>query len=219
MKIITLLALLLGSVVGQDAASIRTTIGNAQASLSSILTQNPFTGTTYQNRARNAAATNLVNSGFNEEKIINYYVLACIYYSTNGANWLRKNNWITTTNTCNWYGLSCFLDNLPAAVQAQQQANGLVLGIFLDSNRLNGNWPFELALMGSYLVTIDVYNNTSLNCNGYAWFSEMTALNFLYFGSTSWSANGIPTLLNNLSGLRKFLKNFASFLSYTPLNS
>jgi hypothetical protein len=58
-----------------------------------------------------------------DEQIIQRYVLACVYYSTHAVRtaysdaeygvgvkppgWIRKDNWLTATNECEWYGITC----------------------------------------------------------------------------------------------------------------
>jgi hypothetical protein len=148
--------------------------------------------------------TYLAGSGATKERIIDYYFLACIYHSTSGISWTNSSEWITNPNVCEWNGVMCYLEDLSPPQIAQQLAQGRVLQIVLASNQLDGLWPPKGALIGDTLVTIDVYDNLSLDCVQYSWFSEMTALNYLFFGLSAWQADGISSDLKNLRSLRKY---------------
>jgi hypothetical protein len=226
MKVFALLSLL-ASVSALTNVEIRNFVNTFQGSLPNILPASPFGAGTYQLAARTDTINNLQGvANIGQKEVLNYYVLACLYHATNGRSnpktdsiipgqtipkWTITTDWITNPNYCQWYGIRCFLEFSPAATQTQQRAQKNVLQIEIPDNNLYGSFPAEVALIGANLVTIDMYDNFFLYCADYKWFSQMSALNYLYFGVTSWVADGVPTELNQLRALRK-LPIFFSFL-------
>lgn len=66
-----------------------------------------------------------------DEFVIQRYIMAVFYFSTNGDNWNNIYNFLSNDNECNWYGIEC--DSL-------EQVNK----IKLDGNNLSGSIPSEL---------------------------------------------------------------------------
>lgn len=99
---------------------------------------------------QNDALTWLVNNTFlnmySFEKKIQRYVLATLYYSTNGNNWRHNTLWLTDDDECGWY------------TQADQSlcAGGAIMELDLyvsASNNLVGTIPNEIALLSNSLGT------------------------------------------------------------------
>ena len=66
------------------------------------------------------------------ETITQKYTLAVFYYSTDGDNWFRANDWLTSTSECDgWYGITC-------------DHTGRIASLQLNDNNLAGNLPDEL---------------------------------------------------------------------------
>ena len=42
-----------------------------------------------------------------DETIMERYALSVFYYSMNGDNWLYNDGWLTSSETCDWYGVTC----------------------------------------------------------------------------------------------------------------
>ena len=41
------------------------------------------------------------------DRIIQRYILAVFYFSTNGSDWKNKTKWLLRDNECTWYGVTC----------------------------------------------------------------------------------------------------------------
>ena len=68
-----------------------------------------------------------------------------LYNATGGANWTRKDNWLTGCSPCGWYGVSC-------------DGNGRVTGLNLAGNNLVGTLPTSLSAL-SALQTLNLSTN------------------------------------------------------------
>jgi hypothetical protein len=145
-----------------------------------------------------------------DQQTIQLYALACIYYNTYAVRsdwtdfqygkdvaipgWFSSRGWLgSASDVCtNWYGLSC-------------DEQGRVSKIELDTNGLTGYFPPETAYLHESLNTIDLYNNLLHNKGdlGNAFLGELTNLEYLFFGSTSFEYDGIPSQLGRLTKLKE----------------
>jgi len=145
-----------------------------------------------------------------EQQTTQLYALACIYYATYavrsdwtdihyGADvtipgWFSSRGWLGTgEDVCsNWHGLTC-------------NEGGQIIKIELDTNGLTGSFPPETALLKETLNTIDLYNNIVHNVGelGNAWLGELTNLEYLYLGTTSFEFDGFPSALGQLTALKE----------------
>ena len=73
------------------------------------------------------------------------YALAAAYFAWNGSHWVNGTNWLTSTDYCDWHGVTCDI-------------KGNVTSLDLFANNLAGTIPPELALVKS-LVALNVPNN------------------------------------------------------------
>eukprot|EP00984_Skeletonema_dohrnii_P024985 scaffold14141_cov146-Skeletonema_dohrnii-CCMP3373.AAC.3 len=74
---------------------------------------------------------NQLQPGDDDAQIIQRYVLAVLFYATNGEGWTYgKETWLTSSNECDWYVVRC--------------SNSMVTRFFLDNNNLSGTIPSEL---------------------------------------------------------------------------
>jgi hypothetical protein len=157
-----------------------------------------------------------------EQQVIQLYALACIYYNTFGVRsdwtdhqygpdvalpgWFSSRGWLgTATDVCEWYGLTC-------------DETGRVTMIQLDTNGLTGYLPPETAYLHASLTTIDLYNNLLHNKgdHGNSFFGELTNLEYLFFGSTSFEYDGIPPEFSKLTKLKEL--DFSYTLYFGELN-
>ena len=74
--------------------------------------------------------------------ILQRWVLATFFYSTNGDLWNRKDGWLSNGNECTWFSTQ------PSTVCNQ---DGFVQSIDLQNNNLGGTLPPELSILGSTL--------------------------------------------------------------------
>eukprot|EP00543_Licmophora_paradoxa_P005008 CAMPEP_0202444256 /NCGR_PEP_ID=MMETSP1360-20130828/3394_1 /ASSEMBLY_ACC=CAM_ASM_000848 /TAXON_ID=515479 /ORGANISM="Licmophora paradoxa, Strain CCMP2313" /LENGTH=680 /DNA_ID=CAMNT_0049060207 /DNA_START=73 /DNA_END=2115 /DNA_ORIENTATION=+ len=143
-------------------------------------------------------------------EMIQYYALACIFFATNGKSnkrtdvaftqfskdnlpgWRTNSSWVTSAGKCTWHGISC---------------NGnFVSQIQLPDNRLFGTFPAEVSLLSQTLETLDLYLNFYLvteGDDGNRWIADLTSLRELFFGTTSFEYNGIPTFIGALTNLEE----------------
>jgi hypothetical protein len=97
------------------------------------------TPSTPQYNALNWLAGNANLDGYSNQRKIQRYVLATLYYSTNGDAWVNNAGWLGDDNECEWwneaYGPFC--------------VDSAVVELDLHSNNLVGTIPVELALLST----------------------------------------------------------------------
>lgn len=192
-----------------------------QSSRPAILNQGQFANAdSYQSKAKQAAVDNLANvAGYQKFQVRQYYVLACLFFATNSVGnprynaemsdepppeWADTTGWLTESNYCLWFGIQCFNgQEQDQDVQNEQEANLKVVEINLAQNELSGVFPNEIALLSADLLVIDLFDNFFLWCIDYRWMNAMINLEALYFGTTSFDADGIPLVLRFMTNLRK----------------
>lgn len=153
-----------------------------------------------------AADTNLADT---DDRVVQRFALACIYYASNeqrtaatdfafGAEfdvlpWLNEAGWLVYDDECKWFGIECNDD-------------GLVDEIDLSNNILTGLFPPETQLLAKSLKVLDIYSNYVFNVGdaGNSFLGELTNLEQLYYGTTSFQYNGIPTYIGKLTNLFEF---------------
>jgi Leucine-rich repeat (LRR) protein len=113
--------------------------------------------------------------------------LVALYQSTNGAGWLRKTSWLTTTPHCEWYGITC-------------HDSGHVKEIQLSPNRLTGTLPSQIGNFPQ-LKTLNVQNNAigGLIPNE---IGNLESLEVLYLSFNSFGGS-IPTTIGQLKNLKR----------------
>jgi hypothetical protein len=150
-------------------------------------------------------------SPVSKEEYVVYYVLACIYYASSGvrnsrtdslipdvdpislAGWIKSDNWVTDSDKCTWYGITC------------NDAN-TVIEIDLHQNQMLGLFAPEIQLLGNTLEVLDVTGNLFLSTdydNGNSWMAKMTNLKKFYVAETSFGYDGIPVYLNGMISLEE----------------
>lgn len=75
---------------------------------------------------------------------------------------------------------------------------------------LYGTWPNEIALIGEHLLVVEITGNFFLYCIDYMWMVHMTSVEILYFGTTSFDADGIPMSLRFMTNLCKLKPHHVS---------
>ena len=66
-------------------------------------TQNDTYGKAYQWLLEDQSNKNAYRDGNLELR----YILAVLFYTTNGTDWYDNENWLSLDDECNWYGVSC----------------------------------------------------------------------------------------------------------------
>lgn len=80
---------------------------------------------------------------YTDWRLIQRYVLAVLYFSTNGDNWDDSTNWLSSKNECTWFTSS--------SEPLCNETNGRYLRVVLSENDLSGTVPVELALLSDSL--------------------------------------------------------------------
>ena len=62
-----------------------------------------------------------------------------IYNTTNGDNWVNKQNWLTNSDACTWHGITC------------DSTKTNVLNIELQQNGLTGSLPNSIGNFLNYI--------------------------------------------------------------------
>ena len=47
-----------------------------------------------------------------DETITERYALSVLYFSTNGDDWITKDDWLTSEEICQWQGISCTMSSI-----------------------------------------------------------------------------------------------------------
>ena len=81
----------------------------------------------------------LNNAFLSDERLIQRYALAVIYYATAGEQWSSSFLWLTSADECIWYSSS--------RSNSICDANGRIIELDLRENNLAGTIPTELALL------------------------------------------------------------------------
>jgi Leucine-rich repeat (LRR) protein len=157
-----------------------------------------------------------------EELVLQFYALACLYFSTNGvrnaitdilfgtdlSGWTVSSGWLQTASSggCDWYGVIC-------------NANGQVEKLNLPENELSGSIPPEIAYLHESLTYMDLYNSVVHNVGdlGNSFLGELTTLKNLYLGDTYFEYAGIPSALGRLTNLVELDISFNSW--FGPLTA
>ncbi|GKY97954.1 hypothetical protein MPSEU_000753400 [Mayamaea pseudoterrestris] len=92
---------------------------------------------------------------YSEDRLLQRYSLATLYYSTDGPNWTQVDSWLSNSNECSWFVQT----TTPCG-----PANDLTK-LELYYNDLGGQLPLEIALL-SNLVKIDLSGGPSRSLSG-----------------------------------------------------
>ena len=147
------------------------------------------------------------------DRTIQRYALACIYYATNLVpnaytkqnlqhgttlqGWVSDKGWMVDDDECSWKGIDCANDN------NNNNNNGRVTHIDLSRNLLSGSFPSEVTLLKESLVFLDLYKNMVYNYgpDGNDFFGELTNLQYLYLSRCNFEYPGIPKAFGKLTNL------------------
>jgi hypothetical protein len=72
-----------------------------------------------------------------DAQIIQRYVLAVLYYATNGDGWTNKEGWLGSSNECDWLNVGCNV------------TSGVVTDLTPYGNNLVGSIPSEVGSLDS----------------------------------------------------------------------
>uniref|UniRef100_A0A7S4AAL6 L domain-like protein n=1 Tax=Pseudo-nitzschia australis TaxID=44445 RepID=A0A7S4AAL6_9STRA len=91
-----------------------------------------------------------INIGIStEQRLLQRYVLATFYYSTNGDDWVNNSAWLSELDECNWW----------STAQTVCDELGRYKKLDLQGNNLVGSLPPELVILSNSLETTNVRKN------------------------------------------------------------
>lgn len=155
----------------------------------------------YQSKARSWLELNEDVDQYAVAQIVQRYALACFFFATYGVanaytppmpfTWVKSENWITDTNECEWYGVTCEKDK--------------VVTIDLTNNNITGSVPLEIGLLGSSLERLDLSGNPVANKDEeLAWIAQLRNLLELSVYFCNFDSLGISTYIGELKKLSKY---------------
>jgi len=130
------------------------------------------------------------------ERVIQRYVLACIYHATTIKSesrmlgWVNMAGWLSGSNECSWWGITCNTKNEVEKIE-------------LRSNNILRSFPEEITILASSITHLDLTENPVSNSgkDGHGWLKKLTNLKVLKYGRTGFAYNGIPPYLSKLTKL------------------
>ena len=124
---------------------------------------------------------------YTEERLLQRFVLATLYYSTNGDSWTNNLGWLSNDDECTWNTVN------PLNCAAQEMRI-----IHLSERNLQGTIPWEIGLLTS-LIEIDLSLNSldGLIPSSIGQLQQLEGI-FLYFNNL-WGT--IPTEVGTLENL------------------
>ncbi len=96
------------------------------------------------------------------------YILAVLYYSTNGDDWIDKGQWLSNTSVCTWHGYTC----VPSSPGSKQES------LILSSNNLVGTIPSEIGSLPSLSECCTLRDSLLPSCTC-AWY-ELTHCHLMF---------------------------------------
>jgi len=89
----------------------------------------------------------------NPMRLIQRYVLAVLYYITNGSEWTDSTGWLDTHNECTWYATGSGTAD-PTDLEDHNMCDSLgrIYEINLRKNNLSGPFPTEVVLLSDTLT-------------------------------------------------------------------
>mmetsp|Transcript_28035 Transcript_28035/g.78619 ORF Transcript_28035/g.78619 Transcript_28035/m.78619 type:complete len:1735 (+) Transcript_28035:155-5359(+) len=92
------------------------------------------------------------NAGiFSDQRYLQRYALASLYFSTGGSQWRNDDDWLTNVTECQWYSSSQSI--------ALCDGDGRLIELDLTDNNLRGTIPIELAMLSDSLQVLRLTRN------------------------------------------------------------
>jgi hypothetical protein len=131
--------------------------------------------------------------------LLQRYVLAVLFYATNGSRWVWSESYLSSKDVCSWNkeGIP-FTSDYVYGVHCQSDGES-VDGLVLSENSLIGQLPWELVLLTD-LKTIDLGWNTLIGSIPRTKLGQLVSLEYLDISSNDLTGT-IPTELGQLVSL------------------
>ena len=115
--------------------------------------------------------------------------------------WLRHNNWLSSSDVCTWEGIACHTHKEGNDTQNDTTNNGLVASIELRRNNVQGLLPEEIYLSLPSLKVLDLSDNGIAGTIS-SKISNWANLEYLNYTSNN-LAGSLPSQIGNLPSLRE----------------
>lgn len=142
---------------------------------------------TPQNDALHWLAQDPSLDSYSDEQKVQRFVLATLFYSTDGPDWVNSDGWISDSNECTWFSYTELCDG-----------SGNLLQVDLRENSLLGTLPVELSWLES-LEKLNLKDN-SLYGQIPREFGEFKSLAYLQFARNDLTGT-LPTELARVTNL------------------
>ncbi|VEU44145.1 unnamed protein product [Pseudo-nitzschia multistriata] len=141
---------------------------------------------------------------FIDERVLQRYVLATIYYSTNGDEWTNNTAWLSELDECEWW----------STAEKVCDEFGRYRKLDLQENNLVGSLPSELVILSNSLMTINVRDNALSGQLPSLLVADLTNLEVLDLSSNAFSGELSPRLFDarKLTRLSLFENMLSSFI-------
>lgn len=171
-----------------------------------LSTDNLLSADSYLYKAFDWLADSANVGNYDDAQKIQRFALACFYYSTyqvptkyseNPDPWFQSDGWMTDADECDWFGISC--------TKAK-----MIHSISLEKNKLAGNIPPEIALMGDDLKGLVLTSNgVTIHERDSKIFESLSVLEKLDLSDNYVSSHhGIPSSLSSCTELRKLVLSY-----------
>jgi hypothetical protein len=151
------------------------------------------TPNTPQNDALQWLAKNPSLDTYSDAQKVQRYVMATLFFSTNGPNWIMSDGWLSNDGECTWFGFWLSCDDA-----------GVLNELDLRENNMSGALPVEL----SWLDSLSRLNFRDNQISGQipTEFGRLSSIIFLQL-STNQLTGTLPTELATLNSLGAFAFN------------
>ncbi|KAG7345697.1 RHS repeat-associated core domain containing protein [Nitzschia inconspicua] len=104
-----------------------------------------------QSKALDWMLDNVFLDGYSDDQIRQRFVMASLYYSTNGESWIKQSKWLSEADECMWY---------TSETESDICKGVMLIELDLDTNNLGGTLPWtDLAMLSNQLQILDVFGN------------------------------------------------------------
>lgn len=156
------------------------------------------TPNTPQNEALLWLAKDPSLDAYSDAQKVQRYVLATLFFSTNGPTWIMSDGWLSNDGECTWYGFWLSCDDA-----------GVLNELDLRENNMSGTLPIELSWLDS-LLRLNFRDN-QISGQIPTEFGRLSSMIFLQFSSNQLTGT-LPTELATLDSLGAFVFDVSNCL-------